>query len=59
MIIFVSECNQLDDPRQQFKEQQQQMLQDYLVHAQSNLEVRTMCGVSYPFWSGNYVGLRI
>ena len=37
--MTVSETNQLEDPRQQWHIEQEQMLKDYLVTAQDDLEV--------------------
>lgn len=37
---FITEKNQLEDPRQQWRKEQELMLKDYLVTAQDDLEVR-------------------
>ena len=40
--MYISETNQLEDPRQQWHIEQEQMLKDYLVTAQDDLEVYTI-----------------
>lgn len=40
LICVFSEKNQLEDPRQQWRTEQELMLKDYLVTAQDDLEVR-------------------
>ena len=37
--LYLSEINQLEDPRQQWRKEQEHMLEDYLVTAQIDLEV--------------------
>lgn len=39
-ILLFSESNQLEDPRLEWKRQQEAMLKDYMVTAQDDLEVR-------------------
>lgn len=39
MLLFTSETNQLEDPRQQWRKEQELMLKDYLVTAKDDLDV--------------------
>ena len=39
--MCVTEVNQLEDPRLQWRQEQERMLKEYLVTAQEDLQVRT------------------
>jgi len=38
-VVDVSETNQLEDPRLQWREEQERMLKEYLTHAHEDLAV--------------------